>query len=65
MELERDMLVSPAGEVPVLEGDLVTAIRTLAGRGVGKWCIASSQSCGRPGVDGWVFVRIDRATPQA
>lgn len=40
MELERDMLVSPAGEVPVLEGELVTAIRTLAGRGVGKKTIA-------------------------
>jgi transposase len=40
MELERDMLVSPAGEVPVLEGELVTAIRTLAGRGVGKKAIA-------------------------
>jgi transposase len=34
------MLVSPAGEVPVLEGELVTAIRTLAGRGVGKKAIA-------------------------
>jgi transposase len=40
MELERDMLVSPAGEVPVLEGELVIAIRTLAGRGVGKKAIA-------------------------
>ena len=40
MERERDMLVSPAGEVPVLEGELVTAIRTLAGRGVGKKAIA-------------------------
>src|ERR1700730_9520501 len=40
MELDRDMLVSPAGEVPVLEGELVTAIRTLAGRGVGKKAIA-------------------------
>jgi transposase len=40
MELERDMLVSPAGEVPVIEGELVTAIRTLAGRGVGKKAIA-------------------------
>jgi transposase len=40
MELERDMLVSPAEEVPVLEGELVTAIRTLAGRGVGKKAIA-------------------------
>jgi hypothetical protein len=33
MELERDMLASPAGEVPVIEGELVTAIRTLADRG--------------------------------
>jgi transposase len=40
MELERDMLVSPAGEVPVIEGELVTAIRTLAGRRVGKKAIA-------------------------
>jgi transposase len=40
MEIERDMLVSPAGEVPVIEGELVTAIRTLAGRGVGKKAIA-------------------------
>jgi transposase len=40
MELERDMLVSPAGEVPVIEGELVTAIRTLADRGVGKKAIA-------------------------
>jgi transposase len=40
MELERDMLVSPTGEVPVIEGELVTAIRTLADRGVGKKTIA-------------------------
>jgi transposase len=40
MELERDMLVTPAGEVPVIEGQLVTAIRTLAGRGIGKKTIA-------------------------
>jgi transposase len=40
MEFERDMLVSPAEEVPVIEGELVTAIRTLAGRGVGKRAIA-------------------------
>ena len=36
MELERDVLVSPRVEVPVIYGELVTAIRTLAGRGVGK-----------------------------
>src|SRR5947208_14268806 len=40
MELERDVLVSPTGEVPVIEGKLVTAIRTLADRGVGKKTIA-------------------------
>jgi transposase len=40
MELERDVLVSPMVEVPVIEGELVTAIRTLAGRGVGKKTIA-------------------------
>lgn len=39
MELEGGMLVSPT-EVPVIEGALVTAIRTLAGRGVGKKAIA-------------------------
>ena len=40
MELERDVLVSPTGEVPVIEGEVVTAIRTLADRGVGKKTIA-------------------------
>src|SRR5512144_2821120 len=40
MASERDMLVSPTAEVPVVEGELVTAIRTLAGRGVGTKAIA-------------------------
>lgn len=40
MEFERDVLVSPTAEVPVVEGELVTAIRTLADRGVGKKTIA-------------------------
>lgn len=40
MELERDVLVSPTGEVPVIEGEVVTAIRMLADRGVGKKTIA-------------------------
>ena len=40
MEFERDLLVSPAAEVPVIDGDVVTAIRTLAARGVGKRTIA-------------------------
>ena len=40
MELERDVLVSPTEEVPVIEGEVVSAIRTLADRGVGKKTIA-------------------------
>lgn len=40
MELEGGVLVSPTAEVPVIEGDVVTAIRTLAERGVGKKTIA-------------------------
>lgn len=40
MELEGHVLVSPTAEVPVIEGDVVTAIRTLAERGVGKKSIA-------------------------
>jgi transposase len=40
MEFERDVLVSPTTEVPVIEGQVVTAIRTLASRGVGKKAIA-------------------------
>jgi hypothetical protein len=32
MELEGGVLVSPMAEVPVIEGDVVTEIRTLAGR---------------------------------
>jgi transposase len=40
MELERDVLVSPTEEVPVIEGEVVTAIRALADRGVGKKTIA-------------------------
>jgi transposase len=40
MELEGAVLVSPVSEVPVVDGDVVTAIRTLADRGVGKKTIA-------------------------
>ena len=36
MELERDGLVSPIQEVPVIEGELVATIRELASRGVGS-----------------------------
>ena len=40
MEFEREGLVSPTAEVLVVDGEVVTAIRTLAGRGVGKRTIA-------------------------
>ena len=40
MELEREVLVSPTTEVPVVEGEVVTAIRALADRGVGSKAIA-------------------------
>jgi transposase len=41
MEIERDVLVSPVREVPaVVDGEVVSAIRALAGRGVGKKAIA-------------------------
>ena len=36
MEFEREVLVSPASEVPVIDGEVVTAVRTLFGRGVGR-----------------------------
>jgi hypothetical protein len=40
MEFERGNLVSPTAEVPVVEGEIVTAIRELAGRGWGSKAIA-------------------------
>jgi transposase len=40
MELEREVLVSPAVEVPVIDGEVVTTIRMLADRGVGKKTLA-------------------------
>ena len=40
MEFERGNLVSPASEVPVIEGEIVTAIRELADRGWGSKAIA-------------------------
>jgi hypothetical protein len=33
MEFEAGVLVSPVPEVPVIDGDIVTAIRDLASRG--------------------------------
>ena len=40
MEREPEGLVSPRAEVPVIEGEVVTTIRTMAARGVGKKAIA-------------------------
>ena len=47
MELERDSLVSPIQEVPVIEGELVATIRELAGRGVGSKTIARTVEVAR------------------
>jgi hypothetical protein len=38
-EFEKDVRVSSTTQVPVIEGEVVNAIRTLAGRGVGKKAI--------------------------
>jgi transposase len=47
MELEAGVLVSPAPEVPVIDGDIVTAIRDLASRGVGSKTIAKQLGVAR------------------
>ena len=46
MELERDVLVSPTQEVPVVEGVVVLAIRALADCGVGGKAIARALGVG-------------------
>ena len=47
MELERDVLVSPTQEVPVVEGEVVLAIRALADCGVGSKAIARALGVAR------------------
>lgn len=47
MEFNGDVLVSPTGEVPVIEGELVATIRELAGRGVGSKTIARTVGVAR------------------
>src|SRR5581483_2116177 len=47
MELEGGVLVSPAAEVPVIDGDIVSAIRDLASRGVGSKTIAKQLGIAR------------------
>jgi transposase len=59
MELEAGVLVSPMAEVPVIDGDIVTAIRDLASRGVGSKTIARQLGIARN------TVRRYRRTPVA
>jgi len=47
MELEAGVLVSPAAEVPVIDGDIATAIRNLASHGVGSKTIAKQLGIAR------------------
>jgi hypothetical protein len=47
MEAERDVPVSPTTEVPVVEGELVLAIRALADCGVGSKAIARAVGVAR------------------
>lgn len=47
MELERDVLVSPAQEVPMVEGEIVLAIRALADCGMGSKAIARTVGVAR------------------
>jgi len=48
MELERDVLGSPAQEVPVVEGAVILAIRALADCGVGSKVTTLAQSLEHP-----------------
>jgi transposase len=59
MELERNVLVSPTGEVPVIEGELVAAIRELAGRGVGSKTIARTVGVARNTVKRYLRAPIE------
>jgi transposase len=47
MELERAVLVSPMAEVPVIEGEVVAAIRELADRGLGSKRISQAVGVAR------------------
>ena len=47
MEQERGVLVSPSAEVPVVEGEVVTAIRELTNRGWGTKAIAAELGIAR------------------
>ena len=47
MEQEQGVLVSPRAEVPVVEGEMVTAIRELTNRGWGAKAIAAELAIAR------------------
>src|SRR3954453_7695655 len=74
MAFERDVLVSPAMEVPVVEGEVVIAIRALADCGVGSKAIARAVGVARNTVrrylrqcsetDGQVRLRARRLTDE-
>ena len=59
MELERDVLVSPTTEVPVVEGEVVLAIRALADCGVGSKAIARAVGVARNTVRRYLRQSID------
>jgi transposase len=59
MEQERGVLVSPSAEVPVVEGELVTAIRTLADRGLGNKAIARALHVARNTVRRYVRAPVE------
>ena len=61
MELERDVLVSPIQEVPVVEGELVLAMRALADCGVGSKAIARALGVARNTVRRYLRQSSERA----
>ena len=61
MELERDVLVSPIQEVPVVEGELVLAMRALADCGVGSKAIARALGVARNTVRRYLRLSSERA----
>src|SRR4029453_7361359 len=59
MEFERDVLGSPTREVPVVEGEVVLAIRALADCGVGSKAIARAVGVARNTVRRYLRQSID------
>ena len=59
MELKRDVLGSPSQEVPVVEGEVVLAIRALADCGVGSKAIARAVGVARNTVRRYLRQSID------